>query len=56
VETYLASKWNITLSYTNSVFSNTTYQPTVNVGYQSVPSGNPGTSTLYYNGLNWSLN
>jgi len=56
VETYLATKWNITLSYSNALLSNTTYQPTVNVGYQTVPSGNPGTSTLYYDGRNWSLN
>ena len=55
VETYLATKWNITLSYSNALLSNTTYQPTVNVGYQTVPSGNPGTSTLYYEGRNWSV-
>ena len=68
VEGYLHNKWAITPGTTNP-FSNTSLlptpvlptiqvaQPNVNLGYLMSPSsGNPGTSTLYYDGTNWSLN
>jgi len=57
--------------YSSSILSNATplptpsysnppiTQPSMNLGYLQVPSagqGNPGTSTLYYDGTNWSLN
>jgi hypothetical protein len=57
--------------YNNTILSNATplptpavtpppiTQPSVNLGYLPVPvaeQGNAGTSTLYYDGTNWSLN
>ena len=70
VEGYLGKKWNIPLTQSSQLFSNTPLvpQPTLttprvslasvnNIGYQvSSSQGNPGTSTLYYNGSTWSLN
>jgi hypothetical protein len=66
VETYLMNKW--TISGTSNVYSSTAIspqavasnptitQPDTNLGYLVTGQGNAGTSTLHYDGRNWSLN
>jgi hypothetical protein len=68
VQGYLSKKWGVSVSanpFSNTSLSPqptlrvpTTGQPNINIGYQvaSANVGNPGTSTLYYNGYEWSLN
>jgi hypothetical protein len=64
VEFYLGTKWEIStintgtgLKPTPAITAPTIIQPNINVGYVMNPgTGNPGTSTLYYDGTNWSLN